>query len=179
MRLNNTAISNQWDLTWKRPNLVVWVSVCRIISFWLKIRYSWQIVQSQSFSSASNLKLQYSENQSFNRTYSNRYFLQQRNDRETSTEFKWDETISEAYPTLLAQASALQSVAIQAVDWQQSKSTAIFTNIFFFSNSCSNQKSILQKLMGAPKNLGVITFPDPVSHFEAPCCCHFGFLRFL
>ena len=30
--------------------------------------------------------------------------------------------------------------------------------------------------MGAPKNLGVDTFPDPVSHFGAPSS-HFGVCR--
>ena len=53
-------------------------------------------------------------------------------------------------------------------------STSTFLPLFFrvttFFNRTAPQikKLILQKLIGAPKNLGVDTFPDPVGHFGAP-----------
>ena len=42
--------------------------------------------------------------------------------------------------------------------------------VVYFSHrrSARIKKLILRKLTGAPKNLGVDTFPDPVSHFGAP-----------
>ena len=39
---------------------------------------------------------------------------------------------------------------------------------FFHRGSVQIKVLILQKLTGAPKNLGLDTFPDPVSHFGAP-----------
>ena len=62
------------------------------------------------------------------------------------------------------------------------KSSAIFTILFFFfflffffsvatfshRSSARIKKLIEQKLIGAPKNLGVDTFPDSVGYFGAP-----------
>ena len=46
----------------------------------------------------------------------------------------------------------------------------LFPSVATFSHKRSGQikKPFLRKLMGVSKNLGVDTFPDPVSHFWAP-----------
>ena len=48
--------------------------------------------------------------------------------------------------------------------------SCLFFSTVFFSHrrSARIKKPILQKLTGAPKNLGLDTFLDPVSHFGAP-----------
>ena len=53
-----------------------------------------------------------------------------------------------------------------------------FSSVATFSlrRSAWIKKHIYQKLMGAPKTLWVVTFPDPINHFGAPSG-DFGFFR--
>ena len=53
-------------------------------------------------------------------------------------------------------------------------------SVVYFSHRRSAwiKKLIQQKLTGAPKNLGIHAFADPLSHFGPPGS-HVGFLRFL
>ena len=61
----------------------------------------------------------------------------------------------EQYTQFLAQASALQSVAVQVVDWQRRKWTSIFTTLFF-------------SFSGKGSNLGFAILRPPGGHFVLP-----------
>ena len=65
------------------------------------------------------------------------------------------------------------------VGWHSGGRLATINNIIFFRNffppsstffieEVLGSKNLFGKLTGAPKNLGVDTFPDPVGHFGAP-----------
>ena len=57
-----------------------------------------------------------------------------------------------------------------ATTLKATKNDIFFLSFFYFSHrrSARIKKLIWRKLTGAPQNLGVDPFPDPVGHFGAP-----------